>query len=58
MFGVGVATKVYLAPSSTDMRKSFEGLHGIVRDLLGIDPMTGHLFLFANRKRTRLKVLV
>ena len=58
MFGVGVATKIYLAPGATDMRKSFEGLYGIVRDQLGCDPMSGHLFLFANEKRTRLKVLV
>jgi transposase len=58
MFGVGVATKIYLAPGSTDMRKNFEGLYGIVRDQLGCDPMSGYLFLFANQKRTRLKVLV
>jgi transposase len=58
MFGVGVATKVYVAAGATDMRKSFEGLHGIVRDQLGCDPLSGHLFLFANAKRTRLKVLV
>ena len=58
MFGVGVATKIYLAPGATDMRKSFEGLYGIVRGQLGSDPMSGHLFLFANQKRTRLKVLV
>ena len=49
MFGVGVATKVYLAPGATDMRKSFEGLYGIVRDQLGSDPMSGHLFLFVNQ---------
>lgn len=58
MFGVGVATKIYLAPGATDMRKSFEGLYGIVRDQLGCDPRSGHLFLFADQKRTRLKVLV
>ena len=58
MFGVGVATKVYVAAGATDMRKGFEGLHGIVRDQLGCDPLSGHLFLFANAKRTRLKVLL
>ena len=58
MFGVGVATKIYVAPGATDMRKGFAGLHGIVRDQLGCDPMSGHLFLFANARRTRLKVLV
>lgn len=58
MFGVGSATKVYLAPGATDMRKSFEGLYGIVRDHLQCDPLSGHLFLFSNARRTRLKVLV
>ena len=58
MFGVGAATKIYLAAGATDMRKGFEGLHGIVRDQLGCDPLSGHLFLFANARRTRLKVLV
>ncbi len=58
MFGVGVATKGYVAAGATDMRKGFEGLHGMVRDQLGCDPLSGHLFLFANAKRTRLKVLL
>jgi len=58
MFGVGPATKIYLAAGATDMRKGFEGLHGLVRDRLGCDPLSGHLFLFANARRTRLKVLV
>jgi transposase len=40
------------------MRKGFEGLHGLVRDQLGQDPLSGHLFLFTNRTRTRLKALV
>jgi transposase len=58
MFGIGVATKVYVAPGPTDMRKGFEGLYGLVRESLGVDPLSGHLFLFANARRTRLKVLV
>lgn len=40
------------------MRKGFEGLYGLVRDTLGEDPLNGHLYLFANRHRTRLKILV
>lgn len=39
------------------MRKGFEGLFGLVRDELGREPLSGHLFLFANKTRTRLKVL-
>jgi transposase len=58
MFGLGAATRVYLAAGATDMRKGFEGLYGLVRDQLGCDPLSGHLFLFANARRTRLKVMV
>lgn len=58
MFGLGLATKIYIALEAVDMRKGFEGLHGLVRDHLGQDPVSGHLFLFTNRTRTRLKALV
>jgi transposase len=58
MFGLGPATKIYIAVEGVDMRKGFDGLYGLVRDRLGHDPLSGHLFLFANRGRTRLKVLV
>ena len=58
MFGVGLATKIYIALDAVDMRKGFEGLHGLVRDHLGQDPLSGHLFLFTNRTQTRLKALV
>jgi transposase len=58
MFGLGAATRIYLAAGTTDMRKGFEGLYGLVRDPLGHDPLSGHLFLFTNKTRTRLKALV
>ena len=58
MFGLGMATKIYLGVEAVDMRKGFEGLFGLVRDHLGQYPLSGHLFLFTNRKRTRLKALV
>src|ERR1700690_4458529 len=40
------------------MRRGFEGVYGLVRDEVGADPLSGHLFLFTNRTRTRLKALV
>ena len=40
------------------MRKRFEGLYGLVRDRLSCEPLSGHLFLFCNAQRNRLKVLV
>ena len=58
MFGLGLATKIYIAVEAVDMRKGFEGLYGLVRDQLGQDPLSGHLFLFTNRRKTRLKALV
>jgi len=58
VFGLGLATKIYVAIEAVDMRKGFEGLYGLVRDQLDADPLSGHLFLFSNRTRTRLKALV
>ena len=58
MFGLGLATKIYVGLEAVDMRKGFEGLYGLVRDQLGQDPLSGYLFLFTNRDRTRLKALV
>lgn len=58
MFGLSLATKIYLGVEAVDMRKGFDGLFGLVRDHLGQDPLSGHLFLFTNRPHTRLKALV
>jgi hypothetical protein len=53
VFGLGPATRIYLAAGVTDMRKGFEGLYGLVRDRLSCDPLSGHLFLFCNAQRNR-----
>ena len=57
MLGVGPATRIYLAAGATDMRQGFEGLYGLVRDRLQLEPLSGHLFLFSNAQRNRLKLL-
>ena len=57
MFGWGPATRIYLAAGATDMRKGFEGLYGLARDRLLCDPLSGHVFLFSNAQRNRLKLL-
>jgi transposase len=57
MFGWGPATQIYLAAGATDMRKGFDGLYGLVRDKLLLEPLSGHMFLFSNRQRNRLKLL-
>jgi len=50
--------RIYLATEPCDMRKSFRGLSGLVRDKLRADPLSGHVFAFVNRRRTMLKLLV
>jgi transposase len=57
MFGFGPATRIYLAVGATDLRKSFEGLFGLVRDKLLCSPLSGHVFFFCNRQRNRLKLI-
>ena len=43
MFGLGLATNIYIAVDAIDMRKGFEGLHGLVRDHLGQDALSGEI---------------
>lgn len=43
--------RVWLHTRPTDMRKSFDGLSALVKHTLGEDPVSGHLFVFVNRKR-------
>ena len=57
MIALSPATRIFLAPGATDLRKSFEGLSDLVRHGFGQDPLSGHLFVFANRQRTRIKLL-
>jgi transposase len=51
------STRVFVATQHTDMRKSFDSLAALVRDFLGEDPLSGHLFVFRNRAGDRLKIL-
>jgi transposase len=54
---LSAAVRVFLCTQPTDMRKSFDGLSGLVQEYLGQDLLTGHLFLFLNRRRDRIKIL-
>ncbi len=54
---LSAAVRVFLCTRPTDMRKSFDGLSGLVQECFGQDLLTGHLFLFLNRRRDRLKIL-
>ena len=57
MIHLPASVRVYLCTSPCDMRKSFDGLHALVRDYLELDAMDGHLFVFSNRPRDRVKIL-
>jgi transposase len=57
MLGLTGATRIYLYRGAADMRRSFDGLSGMVRSHLQGDPLSGALYVFANRRRTLVKVL-
>ena len=51
------AVRIFVCTKPADMRKSFDGLSGMVQEYLGQDPLSGHLFLFFNKRRDRAKIL-
>jgi transposase len=57
MLNVSGATRVLVATTAVDLRGSFNRLYSLVVEQLQDDPLTGHLFVFTNRRRNRLKVL-
>ncbi len=52
------SVRIFLAPGATDMRKSFDGLAAATRHVIRQDPLSGHVFVFCNRRRHLIKVLV
>ncbi|MDZ7366876.1 MAG: IS66 family insertion sequence element accessory protein TnpB [candidate division KSB1 bacterium] len=58
MFPITAHFKFYLYAQATDMRKSFDGLSGVVTSALGRDPASGDVYVFVNRRRDRMKLLV
>ena len=52
------SVRVYVSTQPTNLRKSFEGLSNEVRATLAGDPISGHVFLFLNRRRTQVKLLL
>jgi transposase len=57
MFGLSAAVRVYLATKPADMRKSFDGLAALASGGMALDPLSGHLFVFINKRRDRIKIL-
>lgn len=52
------AVKVYVATAPCNLKKSFDGLTNEVRAVLAQDPLSGHIFVFLNRRKTQVKLLV
>jgi transposase len=57
VLSVSPATRVFVALDPVDMRKSFNGLYATVQSVLIADPLSGHLFVFTNRLKNRVKVI-
>jgi transposase len=57
MLSLPPSVRLFVARGVTDMRKSFDTLAALVIDVIDEDPQSGHLFIFVNRRRDRLKVL-
>lgn len=50
--------RIYVAAEAVDLRKGHDGLAAATRQIIRGDPLSGHLFVFMNRRRNRLKVLL
>lgn len=57
MLSLPPAVRIFVARGATDMRKSFDTLAALVRDVLREDPMSGHIFIFLSRRCDRVKLL-
>jgi transposase len=58
VLNVPAKIRIFLCRSAIDMRKGFDGLHGVVQEVLRQDPLSGDLFVFLNRRRYRVKLLI
>lgn len=57
MFSLGRCLRYWLYSEPTDMRKSFHTLSGVVRNKIGMDPASGDVYIFVNKRRNRIKLL-
>jgi transposase len=58
MLALPSSVRIYVASEATDLRRGFDGLSALTRSMIGENPMSGHLFVFINRRRNRIKILV
>lgn len=57
MLSLPCTVRVFAAVAAADLRKGFDGLAQLAREVVEQDPLSGHFFVFANRKRNRIKIL-
>jgi transposase len=58
MLSLSPATRIFVALDPVDMRRSFNGLYAHVQTVLSQDPLSGHIFVFTNKARNRVKLLI
>lgn len=58
MWTLPSSVRIYVAAEAVDLRRGFDGLASATRSLIGQSPLSGHLFVFLNRRRNRVKILV
>ena len=58
MLSLGASQRYFMYAGVADMRRGFDGLSGLVRDAMASDPVSGDVFIFVNRRRNRMKLLV
>ena len=57
MLSLPLPVRIFLCTQPADMRRSFDGLAQMVREFLGADPLSGHLFVFRSKRGDRVKLL-
>jgi transposase len=57
MLSLPPAVRIFVSTEPTDIRRGFDGLSFLVKEVIGEDPLSGHLFVFRNRIGDRVKVL-
>jgi len=58
MLTLPAAVRIYVAAEAVDLRRGFDGLAAATRSVIGADPLSGHVFVFLNRRKNRVKLLV
>lgn len=58
MLTLPASVRIYVAAEGVDLRRGFDGLAAATRSVIRQDPLNGHLFVFLNRRKNRIKLLV